>query len=158
MLEFIEENCLSQWVQEETRKTNILDLIFTNSPTIRGTEILPNSSEISNHNTVIGTFLIAEKAEDGEEEPVNYHKSDLPLYNLDEIGEEGWAEVNKILSNQSSEGVAEMKADELQEMVMNRYVEAVSQVAKKKVRKSGKKKTLPHLRKYIRMKRKAENN
>ena len=100
MLEFIEENCLSQWVQEETRKTNILNLIFTNSLTIRGTEIIPNSSEISDHNTVISTFLTAEKTEDGEE-PVNYHKNGLPLYNLDEIGEEGWVEVNKILSNQS---------------------------------------------------------
>ena len=48
-----------------------------------------------------------------------------------------------------------MKADELQEMIMNRYVEAVSQVAKKKVRKSGKKRTPVHLRKYMRMKRKA---
>ena len=62
LLEFIEENCLLQWVQEETRKTNILDLIFTNSSTIRGTEILPNSPEISDHNTVIGTFLTAEKS------------------------------------------------------------------------------------------------
>ena len=63
--------------------------------------------------------------------------------------------MNKILSNQSWEGVAEMKADVLQEMIMNRYVEAISQVAKKKVRKTGKKKTPVHLRKYIRMKRKA---
>ena len=88
LLEFIEENCLSQWVQEETRKTNILDLIFTNSMTIRGTEIIPNSSELSDHNTVISTFLIAEKTKDSEE-PINYDKSDLPLYNIDEIGEEG---------------------------------------------------------------------
>ena len=48
-----------------------------------------------------------------------------------------------------------MAADKLQEMIMNRYVEAVSQVAKKKLRKPGKKKTPPHLRKFIRMKRKA---
>ena len=116
---------------------------------------MPNSSEISDHNTVIGTFVIAQKTENGEEEPVNYHKSDLPLYNLEDIGEEGWAEVNKILSNQSWEGIAEMAADKLQEMIMNRYVEAVSQVAKKKLRKPGKKKTPPHLRKFIRMKRKA---
>ena len=101
---------------------------------------MPNSNEISDHNTVIGTFLIAQKTEKGEEEPVNYHKSDLPLYNLEGIGEEGWAEVNKILSNQSWEGIAEMPADKLQEMIMNRYVEAVSQVAKKKLRKPGKKK------------------
>ena len=78
LLEFIEENCLSQWVQEETRKTNILDLIFTNSLTIRGTEIIPNSSEISDHNTVISTFLTAEKTESGDE-PINYYKSDLLL-------------------------------------------------------------------------------
>ena len=104
---------------------------------------------------MIGTFLIAQKTENVEEEPVNFHKSDLPLYNLEDIGEEGWAEVNKILSNQSWEGIAEMAANKLQEMIMNRYVEAVSQVAKKKLRKPGKKKTLPHLRKFIRMKRKA---
>ena len=63
--------------------------------------------------------------------------------------------MNKILSNQSWEGVAEMKADVLQEMIMKRYVEAINQVAKKKVRKTGKKKMPVHLRKYIRMKRKA---
>ena len=37
---------------------------------------------------------------------------------------------------------------------MKRYVEAINQVAKKKVRKTGKKKMPVHLRKYIRMKRK----
>ena len=58
-------------VQEETRKTNILDLIFTNSPTIRGTEIVPNSNEISDHNMVISTFLKVQKTENGDEEPVD---------------------------------------------------------------------------------------
>ena len=89
LLEFIEENCLLQWVQEETRKENILDLLFTNSMTIRGTEIIRNSSELSDHNTVVSTFVTAEKTEAGDE-PVNYHKSDIPLYNLEEIDEEGW--------------------------------------------------------------------
>ena len=59
---------------------------------------------------IIINYHRKDKTEDGEE-PVNYHKNDLPLYNLDEIGEDGWVEVKKILSNQSWEGVAEMKAD-----------------------------------------------
>ena len=63
--------------------------------TIRGTEVIQNSSALSDHNIVISTFLTAEKTEVGDE-PINYHKSDLPLYNLDEIGEEGWVEVNRI--------------------------------------------------------------
>ena len=86
---------------------------------------------------------------------MNYHKSDLLLYNLEEIDEEGWIEVNKILSNQSWVGIAEMKAELLQELIMKRYVEAINQVAKKKTKREGKKKTPIHLRKFIRMKRKA---
>ena len=48
-----------------------------------------------------------------------------------------------------------MKADVLQEMIMKRYVEAINQVARKKTKKEGKKKTPIYLRKFIRMKRKA---
>ena len=88
LLEFIQENCLLQWVQEETRKENILDLLFANSMTIRGTEILKNSTELLDHNTVVRTFVTAEKTEAGDE-PVNYHKSDIPLYNFEEIDDEG---------------------------------------------------------------------
>ena len=141
LLEFIEENCLLQWVQEETRKENILDLLFTNSMTIRGTEIIRNSSELSDHNTVVSTFVTAEKTEAGDE-PINYHKSDIQLYNLEEIDEEGWAEVNNILSNQSWVGIAEMKAESLQELIINRYVEAINKVADKKSRKTRRKRLL----------------
>ena len=66
LLEFIEDNGLIQWVTEVTRKDNILDLIFTNSLSMRGTEIIKNSSDFSDHNTVIGTFLTARKEEKGE--------------------------------------------------------------------------------------------
>ena len=79
LLEFIEENCISQWVLEETRKTNILDLLFTNSMTIRGTEILHNSSELADHSMVVSTFITVEKTDFGDE-PINYNKSDLSLY------------------------------------------------------------------------------
>ena len=77
LLEFIEDNCLTQWVTEETRKNNILDLLFTNSMTIRETEVIKNSMEFSDHNTVISTFLTAMKDDKGED-PINYHKSNLP--------------------------------------------------------------------------------
>ena len=40
LLEFIEDNGLIQWVTEETRKDSILDLVFTNSMSIRGTEVI----------------------------------------------------------------------------------------------------------------------
>ena len=48
-----------------------------------------------------------------------------------------------------------MLAETLQELIIERYVEAIKQVAKKKTKKEGKRKTLIHLRKFIRMKRKA---
>ena len=67
---------------------------------IRGTEILHNSSGLSDHNMVVSTFIKAEKTNSGDE-PINCHKSVLPLYKIEEIDEEGWIEVNKILSNQS---------------------------------------------------------
>ena len=63
LLKLIEESCLSQQVQEETRKNNILDLLFTNSMTMRGTKIMHNSSELSNHNMVVSTFITAEKTD-----------------------------------------------------------------------------------------------
>ena len=54
---------------------------------IRETEVIKNSIEFSDHNTVISTFLTAMKDDKGEE-PINYHKSDLPLYEIEELEEE----------------------------------------------------------------------
>merc|ERR1712240_657408 len=71
------------------------------------------------------------------------------------MGEEDWNKVNRILFNQSWAGIAEMSAEELQELIIKRYVEAIDIVAEKKTTKKVKKKTPIHLRKFIRMKRKA---
>ena len=88
LLELIEELYLSHWVQEETRAANSLDLLFTNYLTIRGTYIVPNSKEFSDHHMVVGNFITSEKT-DTEYEPVNYHMSDIPLYKLEDLDEEG---------------------------------------------------------------------
>merc|ERR1712240_185323 len=154
LLEFIEDNGLNQWVTEETRKDSILDLVFTNSMSMRGTEVIKNSVGFSDHNTVISTFLTARKEEKGEE-PINYHKSDLPLYKIEELEEEDWKRINSFLFNQSWSGIAEMPVEELQNMIINRYVEAINIVAEKKTTKKVRKKTPIHLRRFIRMKRKA---
>merc|ERR1711895_264431 len=154
LLEFIEDNGLTQWVTEETRKGNILDLVFTNSLSMRGTETIKNSEEFSDHNTIISTFLTARKEDKGEP-PVNYHKSDLPLYKIEELEEEDWDRINKILFNQSWTGIAEMSAEELQELIVSRYVEAVDKVAEKKTTTKKRKKTPIYMRRFIRMKRKA---
>ena len=121
---------------------------------MRGTEIIKNSVEFSDHNTVISTFLTARKEEKGEP-PINYHKSDLPLYKIEDLEEEDWNRINRILFNQSWSGIAEMSAEELQELIVKRYVEAIDIVAEKKTTKKVKKKTPIHLRRFIRMKRKA---
>ena len=110
--------------------------------------------EFSDHNTVISTFLIAMKEEKGEE-PITYHKSDLPLYKIKELEEEDWKRINSILFNQSWSGIAEMPAEELQNLIFNRYVDAINKVAEKKTTKRVRKKTPIHLRRFIRMKRKA---
>merc|ERR1711873_290066 len=109
----------------------ILDLVFTNSMSMRGTETIKNSVEFSDHNTVISTFLTTRKEDKGEP-PVHYHKRDLPLYEIEELEEEDWNRINKILFNQSWSGIAEMSAEELQELIVKRYVEAVDMVAEKK--------------------------
>ena len=83
----------------------------------RRTEILHNSLELSDHNMVVSTFDTAEKTDSGDE-PINYHKSDLLLYKIEEIDEEDWIEVNKIFLNQSWVGVTEMKAEMIQELIM----------------------------------------
>ena len=83
---------------------------------------------------VVSTFITAEKTDSGDK-PINYHKSDLPLYKIDEIDEDGWSEVNKILSSQSWAGIAEMEAETIQNLIMERYVEAIEQVAKKKTKR-----------------------
>ena len=88
LLELIEELCLSQWVQEETRAAHILNLLFTNSLTIRGTYIVPNSKEFSDHHMVVGNFITAEMT-DKEDKPVKYNMCDLPLYKLEDLDDEG---------------------------------------------------------------------
>ena len=93
--------------------------------------------------------------DDKGEEPINYHKSDLPLYKIEELEEEDWKLINSILFNQSWSGIAEMPAEELQNVIINRYIEAINRVAEKKTTKRVRKKTPIHLRRFIRMKRKA---
>ena len=112
LLEFIDDNCLSQWVLEETRKNDILDLLFTNSLSIRGNKIVKNSNELSDHNTVISTFITAVKTDKGED-PVNFYKSNIPLYKIKELNDEEWDEVNRILSCQSQARIADMRAETL---------------------------------------------
>ena len=104
---------------EETRKNNILDLLITNSHTIRGTEVIKNSKELSNHNTIVSTFITAMKEDKGED-PVNFYKSDLPIYKIEELEEEDWKEVNRILSEQSWTGIADMSAETLQNLIIDR--------------------------------------
>ena len=48
-----------------------------------------------------------------------------------------------------------MSAKELLNLIIDRYVEAIKKVAGKKTNKERKKKTLLHLRRFIRMKKKA---
>ena len=110
--------------------------------------------EFSDHNTVVSTFITAMKDDKGED-PINYHKSELPLYKIDELGEEDWKQVNRILSEPSWIGIPEMPAKKLQNLIIDRYVEAIKKIAQRKTNKKMKKKTPIHLKRFIRMKRKA---
>ena len=96
-----------------------MDLLFTNSLTIRGTEIVQNLNELSDHNTVVSTFITAEKTNSGEE-LVYFYKSDIPLYKIEELDEEDWNAVNRILSSQSWVRIAEMLAETLQKLIIIR--------------------------------------
>ena len=49
---------------------------------------------------VFGNLITAEKT-DTEDEPVNYHTSDLPLYKLQDLDDDRWMEVNRLLSEHS---------------------------------------------------------
>ena len=117
-------------------------------------EVFKNSMEFSDHNTVVSTFITAMKDDKGED-PINYHKSELPFYKIEELEEEDWKKVNRIISEQSWIGIAEMPAEELQNLIIDRYVEAIKKIAQRKTNKKMKKKTPIHLKRFIRMKRKA---
>ena len=80
--------------------------------------------------------------------------SDLPLYKLEDLDEEGWLEVNRLLLEHSWARIASMISEELQNLITERYVEVVKKVATKKKKRSGKKKSPLPLRKFIWMKRK----
>ena len=56
MLDISQDNCLQQTVTQNTRENNILDLVFTNSPSlVQKTSILP---DISDHDIVLVDTLI----------------------------------------------------------------------------------------------------
>ena len=55
--------------------------------------------------------------------------------------------MNRILSEQSWIGIADMPAEELQNLIIDRYVGAIKKVAQKKTNKKTKKKTLLHTEK-----------
>ena len=105
LMEIAQDNGLAQLVQEPTRKDNILDLVFTNNPTLFcNIKSMPPLSTQADHNTVFADMTIKPKtAKQPARNVFKYHKANWP-----KIKEEISLLSNTILSKDTDITVQEM--------------------------------------------------
>ena len=135
LVEIHDEYCLQQIVTQSTRKEEILDVVLTNSTACRGTFVLDNG-EYSDHSTVYVNIVLPLSDEDKEDE-LHFHKTEIPLYDIDVMEDEDWDRFRKNLRNQEWTNVSLMSSKELQDLLTKNIEEAVKLSAKRK--KSGRK-------------------
>ena len=98
LLNLIEEEFLTQIVQEKTRKDSLLDLVLTNSANRRGVEVTDNI-ELSDHATVRLGYEIDKPKDRNEGADTSLHTTDIPSFDYNKLSEEGWEKVNNTLRN-----------------------------------------------------------
>ena len=133
-MELTEEFGLHQKVKENTRKDNILDLVWTNSTCPRNVRVIDNVL-LTDHHTVLVDFAITKPAGERIEVP-NPYSTKMNLYDLDKLSDHEWRNINRYLLKKDWGNIAKASTEELQKLIADTYEEAISKFAKlKKPRK-----------------------
>ena len=153
-LELTEEFGLHQKVKENTRKDNILDLVWTNSACPRNVRVMDNVL-LTDHHTVLVDFAIT-KLTGKRTEITNPYTTKISLYNLEKLSDQGWRNITRLLLEKDWGNIAKASVEELQTLIAETYEEGVTKYAElKKPHDSNKKKPPREIVKYLCIKKKA---
>ena len=118
LLELTEKQNLTQMVKDSTRNLNILDLVFTDYPTMIGNIDHIKHNVLTDHDTLIFTIDI-ENFEHQDDKKVNFCSTKIPNYKIENMTVEKIAQAKIFLREQDWENVtAESLTDKLEEMVI----------------------------------------
>ena len=126
LLDYADTNFVTQIVTEATRGQNILDLIFTNSNRRRGIEVIKNMA-ISDHNSVrlrLVTDAVTKQQEGGDRQ---LNTTNLGCYNVEDLDEGGWNQVNTTLRKANWTGFADLSTTEMQNRINMNIEDALKQ-------------------------------
>ena len=118
LLELTEKQNLTQMVKDSTRNLNILDLVFTDYPTMIGNIDHIKHNVLTDHDTLIFTIDI-ENFEHQDDKKVNFCSTKILNYKIENMTVEKIAQAKIFLREQDWENVtAESLTDKLEEMVI----------------------------------------
>ena len=93
LVEFVEEFFLTQFIEEATRKANILDLVFTNNSELITMCKQITNSKLSDHNTILAKLSYGLKPLERKEK-INFASTKIPEYELKAADDEDWLRMN----------------------------------------------------------------
>ena len=106
LLDFTDKLLLTQLVKVPTRKTNILDLVFTNDDSlIHNIDQIINSS-LSDHNTLVIATDLVTKREVVNDSSRDFYSTNIQKYNLIDADEEDWRRFELIMDGRDWESVS----------------------------------------------------
>ena len=132
-IEFVEEFFMIQYIDEATRKKNILDLIFTNNSDliIKCRQVV--NSKLSDHNTIITDLSYGPK-ELEKSQTRNFTSTTIPEYDSQGADNEEWGRINSLLETIDWNAQFEDKTvTEMTEILLKELEDKVEEVLQKKV-------------------------
>ena len=132
LVDFAEDFFLLQYVDEATRKQNILDLIFTNNNNliIRCRQVI--NAKLSDHNTIITELSYGLKQLENKQNK-NFTTTTIPEYDFQGADDENWARMKSLLNVVEWEKEFENKSvHEMTNIFLKELVDKVEKTLEKK--------------------------
>ena len=116
-LQFVQEQCLQQYIEEPTRKNNILDAFLTNNDQLTR-QIIITETSMSDHDIIQieANIKIVEEKQNHQIKKSNLSYMDLNFFNEDI----SWASIDADLLNTSWDMLLpDVKTDEMYKIIIN---------------------------------------
>ena len=132
LIDFVEEFFMTQYIENATRKNNILDLVFTNnSELINQCQQIINAN-ISDHNTILTKLSYGLKPLEKKEKK-NFASTKIPEYEVKAADDEDWLRMNLILQSINwEEELSELSVTDMAHVLYKELEAATEKVMKKK--------------------------
>ena len=132
LIDFAEEFFLQQFIDEGTRRQNILDLVFSNNDQliIKCSQI--TNTKLSDHNTICADLSYGLKPLE-EKKNTNFSTTSIPDYDTSGADEEEWLRLRRLLETNHWEEMFEGKStSEMTTILLAEIEDKVSKTLKKK--------------------------